>query len=167
MKVFQVRFSWVLTHKWFQLGPGISSTGMCNLLYSSRTPAPAFIQPNLATANSFDSRPGGHFWQSGLAVSFQRSPSLLSSVSQGHYMSLQPGFNTMWPIFLGTNSQMSADNQELSFKPISVRSSDAPVPSGLVGAIANIEYIDFKLLYPRTWLCCRLCLLCQHSQLLG
>ena len=52
----------------FQLGsypqvvstwPGMSSTGMCSLLYSSRTPAPAFIQPNLATANSFDSRPGG------------------------------------------------------------------------------------------------------------
>ena len=63
----------------FQLGsypqvvstwPGISSTGMCSLLYSSRTPALAFIQPNLATANSFDSRPGGggggHFWQCGL-----------------------------------------------------------------------------------------------------
>ena len=52
----------------FQLGsypqvvstwPGMSSTGMCSLLYSSRTPAPAFLQPNLATANSFDSRPGG------------------------------------------------------------------------------------------------------------
>ena len=61
----------------FQLGsypqvvstwPGMSSTGMCSLLYSSRTPAPAFMQPNLATANSFDSRPGGallaiRFWQ--------------------------------------------------------------------------------------------------------
>ena len=42
----------------FQLGsypqvvstwPGMSSTGMCSLLYSSRTPAPAFIQPNLST----------------------------------------------------------------------------------------------------------------------
>ena len=52
----------------FQLGsypqvvstwPGMSSTGMCSWLYSSRTPVPAFIQPNLATANSFDSRPGG------------------------------------------------------------------------------------------------------------
>ena len=39
--------------------PSMSSTGMCSLLYSFRTPAPAFIQPNLATANSFDSRPGG------------------------------------------------------------------------------------------------------------
>ena len=142
----------------FQLGsypqvvstwPGMSSTGMCSLLYSSRTPAPAFIQPNLAIANSFDSRPGvGHFWQSGLAVSFQRSPSLLSSVTQRPHMSLQSGFNTMWPSFFGMNSQMNADNQELSFKPISVRSSVAPVPSKLVGATANNEYIDFNLLLP-------------------
>ena len=29
--------------------PGMSSTGMCSLLYSSRTPVTAFIQPNLAT----------------------------------------------------------------------------------------------------------------------
>ena len=43
---------------------------------------------------------------------------------------------------------MNADNQELSFKPISVGSSVAPVPSELVGAIANNEYIDFKLLLP-------------------
>ena len=64
----------------FQLGsypqvvstwPGMSSTCMCSLLYNSSSPAPAFIQPNLATTNSFDSRPGGgggggHFWQSGL-----------------------------------------------------------------------------------------------------
>ena len=143
----------------FQLGsspqvvstwPGMSSTGMYSLLYSSRTPAPAFIQPNLATANSFDFRPGGggQFWLSGLAVSYQRSPSLLSSVTQGPYMSLQPGFNTVWPSFLGMNSQMNADNQELSFKPISVGSSVAPVPSELVGAIANNEHIDFKLLLP-------------------
>ena len=33
----------------FSTWPGMSSTGMCSLLYSSRTPAPAFIQPNLAT----------------------------------------------------------------------------------------------------------------------
>ena len=60
----------------FQLGsypqvvstwPGMSSAGMCNLLYNSRTPAPAFLQPNLATANSFDSRP---VWQSGLGSEF-------------------------------------------------------------------------------------------------
>ena len=42
----------------FQLGsyPQVVSTwpGM-----SSCAPAPVFIQPNLATANSFDSRPGG------------------------------------------------------------------------------------------------------------
>ena len=63
-------------------------------------------------------------------------------------MSLQPGFNTVWPSFLGMNSQMNADNQEFSFKPIFVRSSVAPVPSELVGAIANNEYIDFKLLLP-------------------
>ena len=52
----------------FQLGsypqvvstwPGMSSASMCSLLYSSRTPAPAFLQPNLATSNSIDSRPGG------------------------------------------------------------------------------------------------------------
>ena len=35
-------------------------------------------------------------------------------------MSSQPGFNTVWPSFLGMNSQMNADNQELSFKPTSV-----------------------------------------------
>ena len=63
-------------------------------------------------------------------------------------MSLQPGFYTVWPSFLGMNSQMNADNQELSFKPISVGSSVAPVPCELVGAIANNEYIDFKLLLP-------------------
>ena len=82
------------------------------------------------------------------AVSYQRSPSLLSSVTEGPYMSLQPGFNTVWPSFLGMNSQMNADDQELSFKPISVGSSVAPVPSELVGAIANNEYIDCKLLLP-------------------
>ena len=49
--------------------PGMSSTGMRSLLYSSRTPAPAFIQSNLATANSFDSRPGWHFCNSFLAAS--------------------------------------------------------------------------------------------------
>ena len=63
-------------------------------------------------------------------------------------MSSQPGFNTVWPSFLGMNSQMNAENQELSFKPTSVGSSVAPVPSELVGAIANNEYIDFKLLWP-------------------
>ena len=81
-------------------------------------------------------------------MSSQRSPTLLSSVTQGPHMSLQPGFNTVWPSFLGMNSQMNAVNQEPSFKPISVRSSVAPVPSELVGAIANNEYIDFKLLLP-------------------
>ena len=128
--------------------PGMSSTGMCSLLYSSRTPAPAFFQSNLATASSFDSRPGGTFGSPAWAVSSQRSPTLLSSVTQGPYMSLQPGFNTVWPSFLGMNSQMNAVNQEPSFKPISVGSSVAPVPSELVGAIANNEYIDFKLLLP-------------------
>ena len=63
-------------------------------------------------------------------------------------MSLQPGFNIVWPSFLGMNSRMNADNQEPSFKPISVWSSVTPVLSELVGAIANNEYIDFKLLLP-------------------
>ena len=142
----------------FQLGsypqvvstwPGMSSAGMCNLLYSSRTPAPAFLQPNLATANSFDSRPGGGtFGNPVWEASSQRSPTLLSSVTQAPFMSLQPGFNTVWPSLLGMNSQMNAVNHEPSFKPISVGSSVAPVPSELVGAIANNEYIDFKLLLP-------------------
>ena len=43
---------------------------------------------------------------------------------------------------------MTADSEERSFKPISVGSSVAPVPSELVGAIAKNEYIDFKLLLP-------------------
>ena len=133
--------------------PGMSSTGMCSLLYSSRTPAPAFLQSNLATASSFDSRPGGTFGSPAWAVSSQRSPTLLSNVTQGPYMSLQPGFNTVWPSFLGMNSQMNAVNQEPSFKPISVGSSVAPVPSELVGAIANNEYIDFKLLLPSNLAC--------------
>ena len=74
----------------FQLGsypllvstwPGMSSTGMCSLWYSFRTPAPAFIQPNLATANSFDSRPGGgtfaiRFWQRVLNVHLLCFPAL-------------------------------------------------------------------------------------------
>ena len=141
----------------FQLGsypqvvstwPGMSSTGMCSLLYSSRTPVPAFLQPNLATANSIDSQLGGTFGNPVLAVSSQCSPIMLSSITQGPYMSLQPGFNTVWPSFLGMNSQMNADNQEPNFKPISVGSSVAPVPSELVGAIANNKYIDFKLLLP-------------------
>ena len=46
------------------------------------------------------------------------------------------------------NSQMNADNQELSLKPIFVGSSVAPVPSELVGVITDNEYIDFKLLLP-------------------
>ena len=62
-------------------------------------------------------------------------------------MSSQPGFNTVWPSFLGMNSQMNAENQELSFKPTSVGSSVAPVPSELVGAIANNEYIDFQITF--------------------
>ena len=43
---------------------------------------------------------------------------------------------------------MNADDQELSFKPIHVGPSVAPVPSELVGVIANNKYIDFKLLLP-------------------
>ena len=62
-------------------------------------------------------------------------------------MSSQPGFNTVWPSFLGMNSQMNAENEELSFKPTSVGSSVAPVPSELVGAIANNEYIDFQITF--------------------
>ena len=63
-------------------------------------------------------------------------------------MSSQPGFNTVWPSFLGMNSLMNAENQELSFKPTSVGSSVAPVPSELVGAIANNGYIDFQITLP-------------------
>ena len=35
--------------------------------------------------------------------------------------------------------------KNLVFKPTSVGSSVAPVPSELVGAIANNEYIDFQI----------------------
>ena len=68
----------------FQLGsyplvvstwPGMSSTGMCSLLYSSRTPAPAFIQPNLAQQIHLIPGGGGgggtfaiRFWQRVLYV---------------------------------------------------------------------------------------------------
>ena len=74
----------------FQLGsypqvvstwPGMSSTGMCSLLYSSRTPAPAFIQLNLATANSFDSRPGGAL----LAIRFGSELSTFTYSAFQHY----------------------------------------------------------------------------------
>ena len=54
-------------------------------------------------------------------------------------MSLQPGFNIVWPNFLGVNSQMNADNQKPSFKSVSVGSSVTLVPSEMVGAIANNE----------------------------
>ena len=51
----------------FQLGsypkvvstwPSLSFTGMSSLLHSSRTPAPAFLQSNLATASSINPRLG-------------------------------------------------------------------------------------------------------------
>ena len=56
--------------------------------------------------------------------------------------------DAVWPDFLGISSQANAGNQERSFKPISVGSSAAPVPSQLVSTIANNECIDFKLLLP-------------------